>query len=222
MPNYKTDKNRKEQNKNKNTLVEVLLSNRPELFQCAGNYYPCLSDHALIYGILKNNVNPTRSKVISFRSYKNFDPEDYKQLLSLVPWHVRQLFDEIDDHVHVCCLLMNNILSKVAPVKRMRVRDKDVLYMISDWKSAIRAKRKVACRAGVIWGCILVYRYTKERNIKELRHNPTYEYENNRNSPVYRYTRTAPNFGVLVLCNFITNIMAAIFDLNGSGRLGRG
>ena len=30
------------------------------------------------------------------------------------------------------------------------------------------------------------------------------------------------NFGERVLSNFITNIMAAIFDFNGSGRLGRG
>ena len=42
-----------------------------------------------------------------------------------------------------------------------------------------------------------VYRYTrtqptKERNVNELRHNSMYGYENNRNSPVCRYTRTAP------------------------------
>ena len=41
-------------------------------------------------------------------------------------------------------------------------------------------------------GCVLEYLYTKERNINELRHNAMYRYENNRNSPVYRYTRTAP------------------------------
>ena len=41
-------------------------------------------------------------------------------------------------------------------------------------------------------GCILVYRYTKEGNINELRHNSMYGYENNKNSLVYRYTRTAP------------------------------
>ena len=39
-----------------------------------------------------------------------------------------------------------------------------------------------------------MYRYTKERNINELHHNSMYGYENNRNSPVYRYTRTAPLF----------------------------
>ena len=41
-------------------------------------------------------------------------------------------------------------------------------------------------------GCVLVYRYTKDRNINELRHNSMYGYENNKNSPLYWYTRTAP------------------------------
>ena len=45
---------------------------------------------------------------------------------------------------------------------------------------------------GQEFGCVLVYRYTKEGNINELRHNSMYGYENKRNSLVYRYTRTAP------------------------------
>lgn len=40
----KTTRTGKSRTKKTNTLVEVLLNNRPELFQCAGNYYPCLSD----------------------------------------------------------------------------------------------------------------------------------------------------------------------------------
>ena len=48
-----------------------------------------------------------------------------------------------------------------------------------------------------------MYRYTKERNINELRHNSMYGYENNRNSPVYRYTRTAPKNTFVVA--FTTN-----------------
>ena len=53
------------------------------------------------------------------------------------------------------------------------------------------------------FGCVLVYRYTKERNINELRHNSMYGYENNRNSPVYRYTRTAPRPQNLLADNII-------------------
>ena len=57
-----------------------------------------------------------------------------------------QLFDEVDDHAHAWNLLMNDILDEVAPVKSMRVRDKDVPYMTSKWKSAIRAKRKATSK----------------------------------------------------------------------------
>ena len=41
-------------------------------------------------------------------------------------------------------------------------------------------------------GCVLLYQYTKEWNINELRQDSMYGYENNRNSPMYRYIRTAP------------------------------
>ena len=54
----------------------------------------------------------------------------------------------------------------------------------------------------ILVGCVLVYWYTKERNINELRHNSMYGYENNRNSPVYWYTRTAPLIGYLLLSDF--------------------
>ena len=54
-------------------------------------------------------------------------------------------------------------------------------------------------------GCVLVYRYTKEGNINELRHNSMYGYENKRNSLVYRYTRTAP-FRARICASVIMNI----------------
>ena len=57
------------------SLIDVLLSNRPDVFQYSGIYYPCLSDHALIYGVLKQKINPNKPKCITFRSYKNFDPD---------------------------------------------------------------------------------------------------------------------------------------------------
>ena len=37
---------------------------------------------------------------------------------------------------------MKNIVDEHAPVKTMRARDRDVLYITTKWKSAIHAKRK--------------------------------------------------------------------------------
>ena len=113
------------------SLIDVLLTNRPDSFQLSGNYHPCLSDHDLVYGVLKQKINHNKPKVITFRSCKNFDHEHYKQLFSSAPWHVGQLFDDVDDQAYVWNALINNILDEVAPVKKVRVREKDLPYMTS-------------------------------------------------------------------------------------------
>lgn len=41
---------------------------------------------------------------------------------------------------------MTELLDDHLPIKQMRVREKDVPYMTSDWKKAIRQKRKAAKR----------------------------------------------------------------------------
>ena len=68
------------------------------------------------------------------------------------------------------------------------------------------------------FGCVLVYRYTKEGNINELRHNSMYGYENKSNSLVYRYTRTAPLFREHSInngfvCKVVREISIALFNI---------
>ena len=118
----------------------MLLPNRPELFQFCGNYDPSLSDHALINGILKEKVNLNKPKINHFRTYKNFQHEEFKKHFAIALWHVGEIFDEIDDQVYFWNVLMNDILDEVAPVKKIKTRDKDVPYM------TIRAKRKATIK----------------------------------------------------------------------------
>ena len=86
------------------SLIDVLLTNRPDSSKLSGNYHPCLSDHDLVYGVLKQKINHNKPKVITFRSYKKFDPEHYKQLLSSAPWHIggtaieRKSIEDLRDH----------------------------------------------------------------------------------------------------------------------------
>ena len=70
------------------TLIDVLLTNQPDLFIGGGVYDPALSDHMLIYGIMKEKARKHSRRIIHFRSYKNFDPVKYDNLLMTAPWHV--------------------------------------------------------------------------------------------------------------------------------------
>ena len=137
-------------------MIDVLLSNTPELFKHSGKYYSLLSDDALIYGVLKERVNPNKPKLIIFRSYKNVETDVFKQHLATAPWYIGQLFGKVDDQAHSWNLLINDILDELAPIKSMRVRDNDVPYMTSEWKSAIRAKRKATSK------------YLKKQNTRKL------------------------------------------------------
>ena len=42
--------------------------------------------------------------------------------------------------------MMNDIVDECFPLKKMRVRSKDVPYMTTSWKNAIRAKRRAAAK----------------------------------------------------------------------------
>ena len=126
------------------TLIDVILTNQPQLFTDCGVYQPELSDHGLVFGFLKEKVKPQQDKIVKFRSSREFDAEKYKSDLIQAPWHVSEIFDTVDDKASFLGTLLSGIVDTHLPMKKMRVRAKDVPYMTKEWKSAIRAKRKAA------------------------------------------------------------------------------
>ena len=119
------------------TLIDVLLTNRSDLFDITGVVDFGLSDHALIYGFLKPRVKLYPLKIITFRSFKDLDKDSFKS-------DVRQAMTNMD---------LNNISSPNdqysswhKEIKKMRVKERDVPYITPEWKEVIRKKRKYAKR----------------------------------------------------------------------------
>ena len=50
------------------TLIDILLTNQPDLFIKGGVFYTALSDHMLIYGTIKEKSRKHSRKIIHFRS----------------------------------------------------------------------------------------------------------------------------------------------------------
>lgn len=95
---------------------------------------------------MKDKVLSHRPKVITFRSYKNFDECHFKESLSRAPWHVGEIFDEIHDQAYYWSTLLENVVDDQLPLKKMRVCDQGVPYMTTGWKQAIRAKRRATMK----------------------------------------------------------------------------
>ena len=59
-----------------------------------------LSDHSLVYTILRSSAPRTRSRKICFRSLKNFSRENFVHDMQIVPFHIIDLIDELDDKLY--------------------------------------------------------------------------------------------------------------------------
>ena len=99
------------------TLIDVILTNNPDLFEQSGVFFPEISDHGLFYGLMKENVHQYQSKIIAFRSTKNLDVEKLNENLPTAPWHVSDVFDDIDDTHFFWELLFKQILDEHLPQK---------------------------------------------------------------------------------------------------------
>ncbi|PFX19591.1 hypothetical protein AWC38_SpisGene16000 [Stylophora pistillata] len=126
------------------TLLDVILTNKPELFKASGVLNPEMSDHHLVYGIMKHRVSQHERKVVTFRSTKTLDVEKLNEDLSCAPWNVIDTFNTLDEKYLFWESLFNTIVEKHMPTKRVRFRKVDVPYMTPEWKRAIKMKRKFA------------------------------------------------------------------------------
>ena len=121
-------------------LIDVILTNKPELFKECGVFDVGISDHALVYGLMKERNGFYESKVLTVRSYKDLNEKELQMDLDMAPWHVSSIFDSIDDQYSYWHTLLTSIVNDHVPLKKMRVRAMDVPYMTLEWKKQLEKK----------------------------------------------------------------------------------
>ena len=84
--------------KTEGTLIDVILTPCRNTLKSSGTVLTGLSDHhSLIYTVLKVMVPRVEPHTVMFRSYKNLNREDFRNDLTYAPFHVRSVFDDVDD-----------------------------------------------------------------------------------------------------------------------------
>lgn len=80
--------------------------------------------------------------MVNFRSYKNLNELEFQNHLAIAPWHVSEVFHDVDEQTGFISLMLQEIVDEHMPQKKMHVRDGDVPYMTTEWKEALRARRR--------------------------------------------------------------------------------
>ena len=106
------------------SLLDVILVSDMKQVQKANVMHCSVSDHDLIYVMLRLKKPRTKPVYITTRSFKNYKPEAFYNDISLAPWSIVDIFDEVNDKLHVFNSLFHSTLDQHAPIKTIKIRGK--------------------------------------------------------------------------------------------------
>ena len=128
-------------NVNNPSLLDGVITNTPLRLLTHFNICIGISDcHNLVGGITKMNAPKTVPRKIVYRSYKNFDENNFNIDLSMAPFHVCEIFEDPSDQLWFQNKLLNDVIEVHAPLKNKTVKIKQVPYMNSVLRKAINVK----------------------------------------------------------------------------------
>ena len=110
---------------NTKSLIDVLITTTPSLFNKAGVLSVTLSDHYPIYGIIAfPGSNLKKHKIITTRSWNENNINKFVNELEQVSWSVIDAFDDVDNMCFAWEREFKSIFDNCFPRKRKRIRKK--------------------------------------------------------------------------------------------------
>ena len=137
------------------TLIDLIVTNKPELFNIKGVLPVVISDHSLPYATIKLRQRCPHPRIITIRNFKNFSIKEFQADLSCVPFHVADVFEDKDGVQWAWSLMFNEICDKHAPFKKSKIRSKSDPWITNEirrkmnyryklLKSAVNTKDEIA------------------------------------------------------------------------------
>ena len=123
------------------TLLDVFLTNKPNSFCHFLNVDTGISDlHNLTGAVSKVHAPQSNKRLTTYRSMKHFDQEEFTKDLANVPFHICEIFDDINDTVWAQQHLLSSIIDIHAPLKQRFLRKNQVPYMNPQLRKAIHQR----------------------------------------------------------------------------------
>ena len=118
--------------KNRDSCLDIILTNVPAFAKDSGVIHTGLSDHDLVHTVLKTRHMRSKAETITKRSFKTFDTDSFQADLSTVPFSVLYVFDDPDDVYWCWHQLYDQVLDAHAPKITVKKRPSPAGVFITD------------------------------------------------------------------------------------------
>lgn len=128
-------------NPNNPSSVDVFLSNQPKkVLDCINECIGVSDHHNIIVAATRMHAPKQSAKQITYRSYKNFNEEAYIKDLECTPFHVGEIFDDVEDQLWYHNKLLIEVMDKHAPQKKRMTKSRQLACMNGELRKAINVK----------------------------------------------------------------------------------
>ena len=143
------------------SLIDVIFTSKPRSFRSSGVNDIGISDHSLVYAVMRSHCPRPCMKIKNKRSFKHFDQDLFSRNVSQIPFHVGYVFDDVDDVAWAWGKIFTDLLDEHAPVKKKAIKREHVPFMTTDLLDAIRKLKQTyyATKHPVDW-----QKYKEQRN----------------------------------------------------------
>ncbi len=125
---------------NNPSCIDLIITNKKQCFQNTSAVEIGLSDfHKLVVTVLKAHYQKLKPKVITYRNYKYFNRDIFRQDLAL---SISQISNTQFDYSNFENIFMN-ILNKHAPLKQKYIRANESCFMNKTLKKAVMQRTKL-------------------------------------------------------------------------------
>ena len=126
------------------SLLDVILVSNSRRYASTFNVFCGLSDFHNIIGAATKRFAPSQKpRIIHYRSFKKFAEPEFLYDIACAPFHVMEIFDDVDDMAWYTSALIRSIIDEHAPMKSKVVKSASVPYMNSALRKA-QYKRNMA------------------------------------------------------------------------------
>ena len=125
------------------SLIDLVITSQPSKTKISGSVDLGISDHHLIFTVFKVAGSNAKPKIISGKNYKSVGVKQLKCDFDQAPWHVLEIFDEIDVSAGFWQCLYDEILHHHLPSRDVKIRDKSLPWINTSIRKEMNKRYKL-------------------------------------------------------------------------------
>ena len=153
------------------TLIDVILTSDTSKILSSGAFNPAISDHKLVYVIVKLQRNREKPKIKTVRNYKNIDVKSFKTTLENTPWWVSNVFEDIDDVANSWEVIYKGIVEEFIIERKAKIRTNSLPWITTEIRKLLNKRYRLLKKWQKTKDHETRLKYNESRNLarKEMR-----------------------------------------------------